>query len=167
MIRWMSIICLALVFVGFQSPKVDFTGKWKLDFKRSKNLPESFRNVDSYVLDIDQSSDSMTVHATMHGMGQAVDFPPSVYRFDTTEVFREDTLRGSKRWTKASWTTIGQKLIVTSRVEQHQPGKPVQKYIETDVWQYGMKRALLVTVTQTFEGSDSTHSEQRAYTRMR
>ncbi len=159
-------VCWCVVVMGFQSETADFSGKWKLDFQKSRDLPESFRNVDSYVLDISQAGDSMTVNTTVRGDGQTISFPTTTYKFNGEEVVREDTLRGSKRWIKASWTTTGQKLIVTSRVEQRRQDGANQKYTETDVWQYGMKHSLLIISTRTYDGSDSTQSERRVYTRM-
>ncbi len=102
----------------------------------------------------------------MKGAGQVVDLPPTIYRFDGSEVYREDSLRGSKRWIKSTWTTNGQKLIVTSRVSLRQRAGE-QRYTETEVWEYGKRNSLLVLITQKFENDDSTHSEERIFTRMK
>jgi len=164
--RVLPMIVVALFLTAFQMKVADFSGKWKLDLKKSKNLPASFKSVDSYTMELSQTPDSMVEERVMKGAGQVVDFPPTVYKFDGAEVFREDTLRGSKRWIRSSWTTTGQKLIVTSRIGLRQRSGE-QRLTETDVWQLGKSRTLLLLVTQKFEGTDSTHSEERVFHRMR
>ena len=157
---------LSIGLAAFQFHHADFSGRWKLDLKKSKDLPPSFKSIESYTMEITQSPDSMTELRQMKGAGQVVDFPPTVYKFNGSEVFREDTTRGSKRWIKSSWTTTGQKLIITSKVELRQRTGE-QRYTQTDVWQFGKKRALLLLMTQKFEKNDSTHSEERVFYRIR
>jgi hypothetical protein len=163
--RLIFFLMLSIGFTGFQNHRSDFSGKWKLDMKKSKDLPASFKSVDSYKIDITQLPDSMVLHTEMVGAGQTVNFPPTVYKFDSSEVFREDTLRGSKRWIRSAWTTTAYKLIVTSKVVQNQKGKE-QRYTQTDVWQFGKRNTLLLLITQKFEKNDSTHSEQRVFHRV-
>ncbi len=164
--------CFVLILVVIagttvaQNHHADFSGKWKLNLKKSKDLSESFRAVTSYTMEVAQTTDSMVVGREMTGEGQTVNFPPTVYKFDNSEVYREDTLRGSKRWIRSSWTTTGEKLIVTNRVALKQRAGE-QRYTETDVWEFGKKNTLLLLVTQKYEKNDSTHSEQRVFNRVR
>ncbi len=157
---------IGLIFCAFQFHRSDFSGRWKLDLKKSKDLPQTFKSLDAFTMEIVQTQDSMTELRRMKGAGQAVDLPPTIYRFDGSEVYREDSLRGSKRWIKSTWTTNGQKLIVTSRVSLRQRAGE-QRYTETEVWEYGKRNSLLVLITQKFENDDSTHSEERIFTRMK
>jgi hypothetical protein len=155
---------LGLLALGWGSNRADFSGTWKLNMKSSKGLPSSFAMVKGYTMEVAQSSDSLVIHTELAGPDGAVKFPPTVVKYDGPEVYREDTLRGSKRWISAGWTTTGQKLIVTNRVIQRRSGAE-QHYTQTDVWQFGKRNTLLLLVTQKFE--DSTHSEQRTFTRVR
>jgi len=163
-------VCIVFVcvnIVGFrQAPRqLDLSGSWKLDIKHSDNLPKSFAMVESFIMHIRQSKDSMLLSTTMTGAGQTQTFPPTIYKFDGSEVYRNDTARGSERWIKATWATTGQKFIITQRVVQRSGAKEV-RYSETDVWQKGKKNMLLVLVTQKYEGSDSTRTERRYYKRV-
>ena len=164
--RIFFVLVIGLCITAFQNRRADFSGEWKLDLKKSKDLPASFKSVDSYTMGITQSVDSMIERREMKGAGQTVSFPPTIYKFDGSEVYREDSLRGSKRWIKSSWTTTGQKMIVTSKVVLHQRTGE-QRFVETDVWQFGKRNTLLLLMTQKFEPNDSTHSEQRIFHRMR
>lgn len=161
-------IILALgsaLFLGLQIHRPDFSGTWKLDKKTSKGLPSSFSMVNEYTMEVNQSADSSVIHTQLAGPEGPVNFPPTIIKYDGSEIYREDTLRGSKRWITASWTTTGQKLIVTNRVIQHR-GNAEQRYTQTDVWQFGKRNMLLIHTTQKFETGDSTHSEQRYFTRV-
>ncbi len=149
---------------GFQHKHTDFAGTWKLDVKKSKGLPKSFAHIDSFSMDVNQTADSMVTVTSFAGDGVSMKLPPTTIKFDGTEIFREDTTRGSKRWIKASWTTTGEKLIVDNRVEQRR-GPSTQKYTETDVWEFGKRGMLMILVTQKFEGGDSTHTEQRYFSK--
>lgn len=160
----LPVILLALLTFGSPSAKSNFSGTWTLDKKRSSNLPASFASVQSYALEIVQSADSMTAVAHMEGSGQKVTFPVAVYRFSGSEVFREDLERHIRRWVTSSWQTTGKKLIVNSRVQQ-QLGPRESRYTQRDVWQMLDARTLQISITQTFEGSDSTHSERRIFKR--
>ncbi|MBI3766413.1 MAG: hypothetical protein HY277_07925 [Ignavibacteriales bacterium] len=133
--------------------------------KSSKDLPESFKSLQSYVLSVNQTIDSMVMQPEMTGAGQKFKLPPTIYKFDGSEVYREDKERGSQRWIKSGWTTTGQKLIVTNRVIQKQ-GISEHHYTQTDVWQFGKKNTLMILVTQKFEKNDSTHTERRYYHRV-
>lgn len=155
---------IAPVVIGGQA--TDFSGTWRMDFKRSSGLPSSFDKLGWYTLTVEQSSDSMRVVAQFEGGGQKVALPPTIYRFDSSEVYREDTLRGTKRWIRCEWESTGRKLIVTNRVIERRPHGE-QHFTETDVWQFGKKNMLLILVTQKFEGNDSTHVERRYFHRMR
>ena len=145
--------------------RAEFGGTWRMAIVKSKNLPPSFRSVKTYSMNIQQAPDSMTVTVAFEGMGQQVVLPPSVYVFDGKERYREDTARGSKRWTKSTWTTTGQKLIMTSRVIQSRPGRE-SRYTETDTWELTGSSTLRLHVEQKFEGKDSTNSEIRVFRRM-
>lgn len=158
------VMLLAALTFGAPSKHADFSGVWKLDMKKSMNLPKTFASVEAYALEITQAADSMTAVAHMAGNGQKVTFPVAVYRFDGSEVYREDMERQIRRWIRSSWQTTGKKLIVNSRVEQ-QFGPKLVKYTQRDVWQMLDARTLQISVTQTFEGKDSTHSERRIFKR--
>ena len=80
--RIVWIVLIAPLFLQFQHSRGNFGGTWVLDLKKSANLPPSFASVESYVIDIKQSGDSLTVVAEMKGNGQTVPFPPFVYVLD-------------------------------------------------------------------------------------
>jgi len=160
------VVCAVIAAMGFQIRHADYSGKWKLNLKSSKGLPSSFKHVDAYVMQVDQTDTTMVINTHLVGSGQSVDFPPTTITFDSVEQHRVDTLRGSDRWISAAWTTTGQKLIVTSKVTQHR-GASEQHYTETDVWQFGKRGTLMILVTQKFEGGDSSHTEQRYFARAR
>jgi hypothetical protein len=162
----MNLLILLVAALGFSAPSTrsNFSGTWNLDKKHSTNLPASFASVESYLLDIAQAPDSMTAVARMAGSGQKVTFPVAVYRFNGSEVFREDMERHIRRWVTCSWQTTGKKLVVNSRVEQ-QIGPIPTRYTQRDVWQMLDARTLQISITQTFEGKDSTHSERRVFKR--
>jgi hypothetical protein len=159
------LLLVALAALGMGPHHADLSGTWKMNIAKSKNLPASFKNLQSYTLTVEQSpdADSLTVAVGFEGSGQKVSLPPTVYGFDGKERYREDTLRGSKRWTTASWTTTGQKLIVTSRVILTKPKE--SRYTETGIWDLRSSKMLEIHVTQKFEGSDSTNSELRVFRR--
>ena len=158
------IILLIVVLFGFGERHADFSGKWSMNLRKSKNLPPSFKNVKSYSMDVEQAGDSVVVAIVFEGGGQRVELPPTIYAFDGKERYREDTVRLSQRWITSSWTTTGQKLIVTSRVIQRQGGE--RRYRQTDIWELTNRNTLRVHVTQEFEGNDSTFSEQRLFHRL-
>ena len=166
-VRVIGIILVCGSLLGFRqhTQRMDLSGSWKLDAKHSDNLPKSFAMVESFVLNIQQSDDSMSVSTTMTGAGQTQTFPPTMYRFDGSEIYRADTARGSQRWIKATWATTGQKIIATQRVVLRGGPKEI-RYTETDVWQKGKRNMLLILVTQKYEGSDSTRTERRYYRRV-
>jgi len=162
--KGVMIILLIVVSFGFGERHADFSGKWSLNLRKSKNLPASFKNVKSYSMDVEQAGDSVVVAIVFEGGGQRVELPPTIYAFDGKERYREDTVRLSQRWITSSWTTTGQKLIVTSRVIQRQGGE--RRYRQTDIWELTNRNTLRVHVTQEFEGNDSTFSEQRLFHRL-
>ena len=164
--RKLLVACVVIAALGFQVKRADYSGKWKLSLKSSKGLPASFKHVDAYTMQVDQTDTGMVINTHLVGSGQSVDFPPTIITFDSVERHRVDTLRGSDRWISATWTTTGQKLIVTNKVTQHR-GESAQRYTETDVWQFGKRGTLMILVTQKFESADSTHTEQRYFTRVR
>lgn len=155
---------VGLLALGWGTPRADFSGTWKLNMKASAGLPSSFAMVKGYTMEVAQTADSLVIQTELAGPDGAVRFPATVVRSDGAEVYREDTLRGSKRWITAAWTTTGQKLIVTNRVIQRR-GDAEQRYMQTDVWQFGKHNTLLILVTQKFEQGDSTRTERRYFTR--
>ncbi len=155
-----------LLAFGFQQSDVDFSGTWRLDIKMSKGLAQAFKNVRWETMTVRQEGDSMVVTKELEGSGQSVTFPPTIYKFDGSEVYREDTLRGTKRWIRAQWTTTGKKLIITNRVEQKGEEGEL-KYTQTDVWQFGKKNMLMLLMTKKSETADSTQVERRYYRRVR
>jgi hypothetical protein len=163
--RILLILLFSVSMLAMMQHRAEFGGIWKMDIVKSKNLPPSFKSVKSYSMNIQQNSDSMTMVVGFEGMGQKVVLPPSVYVFDGKERYREDTARGSKRWTKSTWTTTGQKLILASRVIQSRAGRE-SRYTETDTWELTGSSTLRLHVDQKFEGKDSTNSEIRIFRRM-
>ena len=144
----------------------DFSGMWKLDRKKSVNLPESFAQVESYTMNVRQTADSMIIVIGLSGSGQSVTFPVTNYVFKGDEVFREDTLRHSRRWTRCEWSSGGNTLVVTSRVEQG-IGEKKKEYTPRDEWQLKDKKTFQITVNQKFAHSDSTRNERRVFHRMK
>jgi hypothetical protein len=142
----------------------DFSGMWNLDVKKSVNLPPSFAQVESYTMNIRQTPDSMIVVIGLVGSGQSVTFPVTNYLFSGKEVFRDDTLRHSKRWTTCEWAPGGKSLIVASRVEQG-TGEKKKEYNERDEWQMTDSTTFQMTVTQKFVRGDSTRNELRVFHR--
>ena len=161
-----SLTLLCFFLVGFQSSvdRINFSGKWKLDTKKSANLPASFQHVDAYVMEVRQTADSIIVNVSLSGDGQDVKLPVTVYACSGTEIYREDTLRGSKRWSKGVWTTTGKKFIIDNRVEQK---RGEQKYTQRDIWQLNDQNTLQISVTQQFDMHDSTRSERRVFHRVK
>ena len=111
---------------------------------------------------LSQTADSMVVVVGLSGSGQSVKFPPTMYAFDTSEVYREDTLRGSKRWSKCAWETTGKKMIVTSKVRQTKTSGELV-YTQKDVWQLNDLKTMQIVITQSFAQGDSVHSERRIF----
>jgi hypothetical protein len=163
-----SILVIAsLILCAFQtSQHIDLSGKWKLDLKKSVNLPESFKHVDSFTLEIKQTSDSVVTMAHMTGNGQDVRFPLTSYALNGKEVFREDAVRKSKRWSKSSWSSNGKKFIVDGRVEQ-QAGPTGEKYSQRDTWEFLDKNTLQISVLQKFPDGKEKHSERRILHRVK
>ncbi len=162
------IVAAICVFAfGFQAAhRTDFSGKWKLDQKKSKNLPSSFHSVEKYVLAVRQSADSLVAVATMTGSGQTVSLPPMVIAFDGKEIHSDDSLRLVQRWSSAEWTSTGTKLLVHRRTIMRTPGRE-EHSSQTDVWTLKNASTLIVKVSQKFETGDSTHIEERVYRRIK
>ncbi len=161
------VVMLGLCAVGFQTAhRSDFSGKWKLDQKKSKNLPSSFHSVQRYVMTVQQNADSLVAIATMTGSGQTVTLPPMTYIFDGKELYTNDSLRSVQRWTSAEWASTGTKLIVHKRTILKTPVREDHS-TQTDVWALRNSSTLIVTVSQKFETGDSTHSEERVYRRVK
>ena len=165
--RSLLLIACILLCLGFQTSRTNFTGKWELDFKKSKGLPPStFKGVEQYVMEIQESHDSMTVYVELKGSGQDVKYPSSVYTFSGKEILREDTPRGSKRWSKTKWIERGKKFVVTSRIEQTVMQRS-QRYRQTDSWEIRSDGILEITIKQKFEPRDSTSVQHRYFHRMK
>jgi len=164
--RALLFLLLGLLFVGAQKNRAHFAGVWSLDLKKSQGLPAAFSSVESFTMVVKQHADSMVVASQMTGGGQSVSFPVSVYRFGSSEVFREDTARGTKRWMRSAWSANGRTLTVVNRVEMRSGGKE-QRFTQTDAWQMKGKDLLQETMTTKFTGSDSTRSQTRVYHRVK
>lgn len=145
----------------------DFTGSWTLDLKKSENLPPSFKSVDSYVIDISQKGDSMTVLATMKGNGQEVPFPPFVYVMDGKETRRRDSLRGSDRRITSRWGAGGKSVVMDTRVTMKQAGKPPLEFTQHDEWTMTGKETITVDIRQAVKGTDSVRTERRIFRKLR
>lgn len=163
--RTIILALIAVCSMGFQSGRTDFSGNWKLDKKKSTHLPGSFAGVDSYIMNVRQINDSMITTVNMTGNGQNVTFPLTSYSFNGKEAFREDTLRGSKRWSKSTWMTTGKKLIIDSRVRLKK-GPKEEEYTQRDVWQLNDSKTMQLSVTLHYAQGDSTHSEKRIFRRV-
>ena len=160
-------IGLSLLFVGFQpARRPDFSGTWQLDLKKSSNLPESFKHVESYAMEVRLTKDSMILMVRLTGNGQDVKFPLTSYALNGSEGFREDTLRLSKRCSKVSQKTTGTKLIIESRVEQGRDTL-AQKYTQHDVWEFTEHDMLQISITQKFPSGKEPHSERRIFHRVK
>ena len=159
-------VAAAVILAMFPPHVKDFSGHWRLDIKKSTNLPPSFKDVESYTMDVRQTPDSMIVVVGLAGGGQNVKFPVTNYLFNGAEVFREDTLRMSKRWIKSSWSPDNSALIVTSRVEQG-TGDKKKEYTQRDEWKMTGASSFEITIAQTFAHPDSTHNERRVFHKMK
>jgi hypothetical protein len=163
-----QIVCAVLVAalaMGFQAHRADFSGTWRLDKNKSDHLPPSFQHVDAYTLDARQSRDTLRVSITLDGSGQHVTFPMMIYTFTGKEVYRADSLRGTQRRSKGSWSKDGQQFTVDSRVEQKLGGIE-QKFAEHEVWQFAGTDLLLISVTKKTEDGKGDHSERRYFRRV-
>ncbi|HTK81068.1 MAG TPA: hypothetical protein VL633_02155 [Bacteroidota bacterium] len=162
------IAVLAAALFGFQSLKhADFSGAWQLDLKKSENLPESFKNIDSFIMNIRQTRDSIVTVASMKGMGQDVKLPFTAYALNGNEVFRADTARKSARWIKASWKSGGKHFVVDSRVEQHVGTPELEKYSQSDTWELTDANTLQISVLQKTPEGKEKHTERRVFHRAR
>lgn len=159
---WLLLLAAPLL-VSFQGKRADFEGKWALDLKKSVNLPPQFATVESYVIDIDQSGDSMTVVAVMKGSGQSVPFPPFIYVVDGKETYRRDTLRGSERWMTAKWGKDGKSVTMDTRVRMSVAGKPPMEFSQHDEWKHGDASTIDVAITQKMSGVDTSRTERRIF----
>lgn len=164
--RALCVFIFCLPFMGFQGHSPGLVGKWWLDLNKSKNLSPSFKSVDRYEMEIQQVRDSMTILVELIGSGQHVKFPSSVYKFNGAEMFREDTLRGVKRWFKARWVERGRKFSVTTRVEQRNM-RGNQRFRQREMWEILDDGTLRVSVTQKFPPRDSTVSQVRYFHRVK
>jgi hypothetical protein len=155
-------ITLAFIFAMFPPKVKNFSGLWELDAKKSKNLPKSFEQVESYTMDVRQTPDSMFLNIGLKGGSQNVTFPLTVYLLNGKEVFREDTLRLSKRWMTCSWASNGSALVVSTRVELGS-GDKKKEFTQRDEWRLKDASTFEISLTQKFANSDSTHSELRVF----
>ena len=163
--RLLVITLAGLALFGFQTFRGDFSGNWALDLQNSSHLAPSFKMVKSYIMQVRVANDSMAIFTRMKGPDdKEVVFPPTMFRCDSTESFRDDSLRGVKRWIRA-WWGARQTLTVFNRVVQTK-GTTVLEYTQTDVWQAKSADTLLVSTTKRFEHNDSTAQEQRLFSRV-
>lgn len=167
MMRTSLCAILLVTAAGFQRAGREqaFTGKWNLEIGRSVNLPASFAMVKSFTMDVAGAPDSLVVTNHLSGSGQEVSFPPTIYRLDSSEVYREDTLRGSKRWIRASMLPNGS-LSVWNRVVQGRGPSP-QRYHQTDIWRAQNRDTLVLLVERRYDERDSVSTEKRIFSRMR
>ncbi|HLF15701.1 MAG TPA: hypothetical protein VI932_12525 [Bacteroidota bacterium] len=165
--RFWWVLLTAPLFLQFQTSRGSFAGSWELDLKNSVNLPPSFKSVDSYVIDIAQKGDSLTVVATMKGNGQTVPFPPFVYSLDGKETYRKDSLRGSERWMSAGWAANGKSVVMDTRVLMKQAGRPAVEMTQHDDWKLVGGTSLDVSITQKMKGTDSVRTERRIFRKLK
>jgi len=156
------ITVMGFIFAMFPPHVKNFSGLWELDLKKSTNLPKSFESVERYTMDVRQTPDSIIMIIGLKGGGQDVKFPVTNYLLNGKEVYREDTLRMSKRWIKCSWATNGSALVVDSRVQQSFGGK-MKEFTQRDEWRLTDAKTVEIDLTQKFAQGDSTHSEKRIF----
>lgn len=161
------LLLIAPSLLAFQAKRADFGGNWQLDMEKSVNLPPTFEGVESYVLDIAQSGDSLTVVATMKGKGRTVPFPPYVYVADGRETHRLDSLRGSERWMTARWGRDGASLELDTRVTMKQAGRPALEFTQRDVWKLAPGGTIDVGITQRMKDTDSVRTERRIFRKLK
>lgn len=167
MIRIAAMMLCAMSALGFQTQETPFAGKWSLDLQRSVNLPESFKGVESYIITARQTKDSLILLVDMRGAGQHVTFPISSYDFRGKETYRNDSLRGTKRWSRSSRSSDGTTLTITSRTEQIGMDKRKQKFKQTDVWKLINQKTLQLDIRQVYTLPKSeTRTERRIFHRM-
>ncbi len=161
------LLMAATAALGFQTAhRTDFSGKWQLDLKKSKNLPDAFQHVDKYVMTVTQNPDSLVASVKMEGNRQSTSLPPLVCVFGKKEDFTEDTLRLAKHWISSEWTSTGTKLIVHKKNVLKISGVE-ERSTETDVWQLKNRSTLVLLVTMKYEKDGSTRSEQRIFHRVK
>jgi hypothetical protein len=158
---WVVLVAPILVFSQGKKPAV--SGRWELDLKKSVNLPASFAGVDSYTFDVSLSHDTLKVDAGLTGSGQTVSFPPFVYVLDGRENYREDTLRGSERWSTSRWSKGGDSILIDTRILLSPGGRPPVKITQRDVWKLADRNTLVITTTQKFAATDSVRNERRIF----
>jgi len=164
----MLLVCLfCACSMGFQSlHRTDFSGHWRLDLKKSKNLPDAFKHVERYTMEVSQNSDSLVSNVQMQGMGQSTSLPPLVCVFAHKEDYTEDTLRLAKHWISSEWTSTGTKFIIHKKNALQVAGLE-QRSTETDVWSLKNRSTLVITVTQKMEKDGSSRNEQRIFHRVK
>lgn len=147
--------------------RTDFSGRWELNAHRSVGISQNMVNVRSFVMDVNESYDSMIVQTSESSIsGQVVRYPAEIYRFDGSEFHQNDSLRATGRWIKAEWATTRQKMVATEHVEIQPPdAKASSSYTETDVWQFTNEQTLMIIVTQKFLDG-SVHNERRYFHRV-
>jgi hypothetical protein len=170
--RFWWVLLIAPLFLNFQARRGDFAGSWELDLKKSVNLPASFKNVESFILEIRQKGDSLTVLANMRGKGadgkvQNVPFPPFIYVMDGKEGYRKDSIRGSERWMSAHWGSDGKSVVMDTRARVIQAGRPPTEFSQHDVWKKVGDSTLDIAITQKTTGSDSVRTERRIYRKLK
>ncbi len=157
------VLLAAPLLVFFQAGQLNVSGNWTLDLEKSDNLPASFAHVDSYHFDVMQSRDTLTVNAGLKGNGQAVEFPPFVYVLDGNESYRQDTLRGSERWSTGRWSKDGRSILIDTRIALSPAGRPPVRITQRDVWKMVDSLTLEISTEQKYDGSDSVRNERRIY----
>ncbi len=161
-------LVFSISFLEFVQPHFLYVGKWALDMKKSKNLPESFKSVEQYTMDVQQTGDTIIVVAGLKGSGQDVKFPATMYIPNGNEMFKDDTLRAVKRWYTAQWAEKEKQFTVTSRVSQRNMRTlKEQQYTQSDVWTMQSDSVIHLATTQKFQPNDSTHSQLRVFIRMK
>jgi len=160
-IPWIIVIAPFLMFS--QSGKLDVSGKWELDLKKSINLPASFARVESYTFAVRQLRDTLMVNAGLTGSGQTVEFPPFTFVLDGKEIYRQDTLRASERWSTGQWSKAGDSVLIDTRILLTPAGRPLVRITQRDIWRLIDGKTLEISTTQKFPGLDSVRNERRIY----
>lgn len=161
-----AVALLSFFLFGLHPGKhTDFSGKWNMDLKKSVNLPKSFTHVESYVMEVRQTADSIVTTVQLTGGGQVVNFPLTSYALNGSEVYRADEMRKSKRWITCSWGSSGKEFIVHNRVEQD-TGIAAQRYTQRDVWKLSDHNTLQVNMVQTTPKGTERSRELRIFHRV-
>src|SRR5258708_4053789 len=107
------LVLTSVMLLGLSRPRVDFSGEWRLDLKKSTHVPPSYATLRSYALRVRQMQDSIqfAVFEILRS-GQEVTTKPTSCRLDGKERMIRDSLPGLNIWIAAKWTNSGKALLL-------------------------------------------------------